>query len=91
MKLALLLPMLSLAACATSPANQRAACREDVLARFVDQPASVDTSAQMIKASGARAFRWAGPGVSMTMDYRPDRVTAFLNVGLNRIVRVSCG
>lgn len=65
-------------------------CRETGLDRFIGQPASVDVAAEILRESGARTFRWTGPGIAVTMDLRTDRVNAQLDESLSRIVGVSC-
>ena len=50
-------------------------CNHDALARFIGQKASAETGAALLAASGARTLRWGGPGMAMTMDFRPDRLT----------------
>ena len=57
------------------PATAEGPCRNDGLDRFVGQTASEDIGTQLLQASGARALRWGAPGMAMTMDFRPDRVT----------------
>lgn len=79
---ALMIPLL-LAACTTAdgqapgttPATAEGPCRNEGLDRFVGQPASADIGAQLLQASGARTLRWGAPGMAMTMDFRPDRLT----------------
>jgi hypothetical protein len=34
--------------------------------------------------------RWAPPGVAMTMDFRSDRVTVYLDAS-NTITKINCG
>ncbi|MDX3899902.1 MAG: I78 family peptidase inhibitor [Sphingobium sp.] len=70
--------MAPLAACATMEepaAAPKGACRNEVVAGFVGRAADADTGAAMLKASGAKTLRWGGPGMAMTMDFRPDRLT----------------
>lgn len=57
------------------PAAAEGPCRNEGLDRFTGQKASADVGAQLIKASGAKTLRWGGPGMAMTMDFRPDRLT----------------
>ncbi|WP_420143783.1 I78 family peptidase inhibitor [Sphingobium sp.] len=72
-----------LAACAgsgeagpgTPPAMAEGPCSNDGLAPFTGQKASAETGAALLKASGAKSLRWGGPGMAMTMDFRPDRLT----------------
>lgn len=99
-KLALLSTAL-LAACGVTPAPDLEipvrgetpgfTCRSDGLDRFVGQLANVDVAAEIQRASGARSLRWTGPGMAVTMDYRPDRVNVNLDERLFRIAGISCG
>lgn len=57
------------------PAMAEGPCRNDGLDSFVGQKASADSGAALLKASGAKTLRWGGPGMAMTMDFRPDRLT----------------
>ncbi|MBA4753448.1 MAG: peptidase inhibitor I78 [Sphingobium sp.] len=68
---------LALTACATTAPPPVAAgpCNHDALAAFTGQKASAETGAALLAASGARTLRWGGPGMAMTMDFRPDRLT----------------
>jgi len=83
MRLAIMTMLPLLAACmgagsegslATSTATE-GSCRNRGLDRFVGQTASAALGAELQKASGARALRWAAPGMAMTMDFRPHRLT----------------
>jgi hypothetical protein len=65
-------------------------CRNGSLAQFTGQPASQDLGARMLAASGGRVIRWVPKGAAVTMDYRADRVTAYLD-SANRVERASCG
>lgn len=76
------LPLALLAACAGNgatpaipPALSDAPCRNEGLDRFIGQKAGADIGTQLLAASGARTLRWAAPGMAMTMDFRPDRLT----------------
>jgi hypothetical protein len=95
MRHACLLPLLALAACATVPADPLVAwpagtCRNDALASFVGQPATPALAKQMLAASGARALRWVAKGMMVTMEFREDRLTVYLDAA-NRVERASCG
>ena len=79
---ALMIPLL-LAACNAAggqspspiPATTEGPCRNDGLDRFVGQTATAEIGTQLLEASGARTLRWGAPGMAMTMDFRPDRLT----------------
>ena len=92
-----LIIVLGCAGCAATPGSGPAAapepkalCKADALPPFIGQTASVATGAAILKASGARTLRWAGPGMAVTMDYRPDRVTVSYDENM-AITRASCG
>jgi hypothetical protein len=89
-----LLPIVALTACATAPATPVIAgsagtCRKDALASFVGQVSTEALGKQMLAASGARALRLVPKGMMVTMDYRDDRLTVYLDAA-NRVERASC-
>ncbi len=98
MKYAICLSALLLAACATVPVDPISAepvepaetCRRDSLASFVGQPADEALGARMLRQSGARKLRWVAKGMMVTMDYRGDRLTVYLDAA-NRVERANCG
>lgn len=84
-----------LAACATAepPAmDQRPGfvCKDGSLPSFVGQTASQELGARMLAATRARTIRWVAKGMMVTMDFRADRLTVYLD-GANRVERASCG
>jgi hypothetical protein len=83
-----------LASCATAAPPARSApgaeCRSDDLGRFAGREATDVVRDEILRASGARVLRWVQPGMMVTMEFRADRVTAWLAAG-NRIERVNCG
>ena len=79
---ALMIPLLAAACTATDgqgpgtpPVTAEGPCRNDGLDRFIGQTATADLGTQLLQASGARTLRWGAPGMAMTMDFRPDRLT----------------
>lgn len=88
--------LLPLSACAAVPgeppvmAEPLDLCRREALPSFVGREATQQIGADMLAASGARALRWVAKGMMVTMDYRGDRLTVYLD-GANRIERASCG
>ena len=89
------LALLPLAACTIAESKPvdgvpMASCSNESLAQFTGQPASQELGARMLAASGARVIRWVPKGGVVTMDYREDRITAYLD-GSNRVERASCG
>lgn len=75
---------------ATPPAIAEGPCRNDGLDRFVGQKASAEVGAALLKASGAKTLRWGGPGMAMTMDFRPDRLTVSYDETMG-ITSAQCG
>lgn len=104
-KLASLAPAL-LAACATNSAPAPAApaeapipirgetpghtCRTAATSQFIGQRGTSKTGAAIKRASKAAVLRWAPPGTLLTMDFRADRVTAYLGPD-RKITKISCG
>lgn len=96
-KLVLLVPALASAACSTVPAQTPVhgvtpghQCQADGAARFVGQPATSETGAAIMRATGAAVLRWAPPGVMLTMDFREDRVTVRTGPD-GKITEIRCG
>jgi hypothetical protein len=89
-------PML-LAACSTAPAGTPVhgetpghICTEDGTSQFVGQTRSDSVGAEIKRVSNAAVLRWAPPGVMLTMDFRSDRVTVWLDAA-NKITKLRCG
>lgn len=57
---------------------------------FRGQPASAQVGAQIMAAARAPHLRWVAHGMIVTMEYRANRVTAWLGAD-SRIERVVCG
>jgi hypothetical protein len=57
---------------------------------FIGQAASETTAASIKHATKAAVLRWAPPGTMLTMDYREDRVTVWLDEN-RKITKVRCG
>ena len=90
-----ILSALALAACTTVPAEgtespTAGACKDEGLSGFVGRDATEATGSELLKQSGANAFRWVPKDSIVTMEFRADRVTAYLDAN-NKIERVSCG
>ena len=64
-------------------------CNGSNLQQFVGQPQSPDLEAQMLRVSGAKTVRWVPQGTAVTMEFRSDRLTVFLD-GQNKVERLSC-
>jgi hypothetical protein len=86
-----------LAACSTAPAQPVVhgqtpghACKIEGTEQFVGQTRSDAVGAEIKRVSNAAVLRWAPPGVMLTMDFREDRVTVWLDPA-NKITQVKCG
>jgi hypothetical protein len=91
--------VLSLSACASSPAAQDAAsattsgsgvCQADKVQWAVGQEANQANMGRVWRESGAGLIRPIGPNQAVTRDYREDRVNVELD-DKNQITKVSCG
>ena len=95
MRKMVLLILTPLAACGTAepvgpvPAPVDA-CAPATLGQFTGQPATSELGAAMQRATGKTALRWVRPGMAVTMDYREDRLTVYLDAA-GRVERASCG
>ena len=99
MRSALVVIPVALAACSTAPAPAETpvhgetpghTCTTDGTDQFVGQTRSDAVGNQIKQASHAAVLRWAPPGVMLTMDFRADRVTVWLDA-LNKITQIKCG
>jgi hypothetical protein len=99
MRKVLLFTPVVLGACATQPTvpvsidqvPPGSTCTQSsVLDSFVGQPATAEVGARLLAASRARTLRWVAKGMMVTMEYRADRLTVWLDAN-NRIERVTCG
>lgn len=86
---------LLLSACATQaapPAQGPAAphkCDPSNIEQFVGQQKSSELEQKMLQVSGASLVRWAPFGTAITMEFRADRLTVFLDEA-NKVSRISC-
>ena len=95
MRRALTVISLPLAACSTTQTPVRGdtpghQCKAEGTEQFVGQPGTSETGAAIMRASNAGALRWAPPGVMLTMDFREDRVTVWLDPA-GKIMQIRCG
>lgn len=58
--------------------------------QFIGRTVNSETGAAIMRVSHAAVLRWAPPGVMLTMDYREDRVTVYLDASA-RITKINCG
>jgi hypothetical protein len=93
---------LALAACSTQAAPPPPAdttpvhgvtpghnCDNTNIQQFVGQQRSAALEAEMLKVSNAAFVRWAPFGTMVTMEFRSDRLTVFLDAN-DRVERISC-
>jgi hypothetical protein len=97
MRRALLFAPPLLAACSTAPADTPVhgvtpghKCQVEGTSQFIGQKRTSAIGAAVKRASHAAVLRWAPPGVMLTMDYREDRVTVWLDPA-NTITQIKCG
>ena len=97
-KMLVVFPVL-LGACSTAPAPAETpvhgetpghSCRQDGTDQFVGQTRSDAVGAQIKQVSHAAVLRWATPGIMLTMDFRADRVTVWLDAA-DKITKIRCG
>jgi hypothetical protein len=65
------------------------ACAPASLARYTGLPATDVTAGRMKRETGKTALRWVRPGMVVTMDYREDRLTVYVDAA-NKVERASC-
>ena len=89
-----LLMLASLPACTSvapaTPAPPADACLSATLDQFIGQRQSKELGARMLRETGKTALRWVRPGMAVTMDYREDRLTVYLDAA-SKVERASCG
>jgi hypothetical protein len=91
----------ALAACSTQPApppedttpvhgvTPGHTCNNSNIQQFVGRQRSADLETEMLRVSNAAFVRWAPFGAMVTMEYRADRLTVFLDSN-DRVERISC-
>jgi hypothetical protein len=87
---------LALSACATAqpvPAGSAGdpahTCNNSNIQQFVGKARSSELERQMRLVSHAAVVRWVPRGTAVTMEFRADRLTVFLDEN-NRVERISC-
>jgi len=58
--------------------------------KYIGQSGTGETGAAIQQATNAAVLRWAPPNTMLTMDYREDRVTIWLDAA-NKITKIRCG
>ena len=86
-----------LTACSTAPAQIPVhgetpghTCKVEGTERFIGQIRSDQVGNEIKRVSNAAVLRWAPPGVMLTMDYRADRVTVWIDPA-SKITQIKCG
>ena len=74
----------------TAPAAPAGTCRSIDMAPFVGQVQSDALDQRLRAATGAKTVRWVAKGMMVTMDFREDRLTVYLDEA-RRIERAACG
>jgi len=64
-------------------------CNDSNIQQFVGRQATAELGAEMQRVSGAAIVRWVPHGTMITMEYRSDRLTVYLDAN-NRVERISC-
>lgn len=72
------------------PIDQGSACNPDVLPPYVGKTVTPALLEEIKSRSGAQFMRVGKPGMAMTMDFRADRITLFVDSD-NRIETINCG
>jgi hypothetical protein len=97
-----LLPLLVLAGCTPTVANEtppagmdaaapdEGACRIDGLTDLVGKQADEALVADALKRSGAKSSRSIGPDTMVTMDFRPDRLNIHTDAA-GTVTHFRCG
>jgi hypothetical protein len=73
----------------TSP-GEAGVCDAARAQALVGQQATAEVGQRLLALTGARNLRWVAPGMAVTMDFRPDRLTVTYDETM-RIERISCG
>jgi hypothetical protein len=58
--------------------------------RFIGQRGTTANGAAIKRVSKAAVLRWSPPNTMLTMDYREDRVTVWVNAA-KKITQIRCG
>ena len=94
MRNAIILATFILSACTTASADapepaSAGKCSADKVSGFVGRDATPEIGAELVRQSGASVLRWAAKGSMLTMDFRADRLTVYLDAN-NKIERLDC-
>jgi hypothetical protein len=91
------LALLAVAACAQAPAKPIIhgqtpghSCKTDGTDQFIGKTRSQRLEGAIRRVSNAAVLRWAPPGIMLTMDYRADRVTVWVDSS-GKVTQLKCG
>jgi hypothetical protein len=87
-----LLPLLAIvpmAGCMTPPAPS-AGCNADGVQGYVGQRYTADLARQVRQRSGSDTLRAVAPGMAVTMEFNPNRVTIAYDES-QTVTRITCG
>jgi hypothetical protein len=91
------LALVALGACSAAPARPIIhgetpghTCKTDGTDQFVGKSRSKAIEGPIRRVSNAAVLRWAPPGIMLTMDYRADRVTVWVDPS-GTITQLKCG
>jgi len=97
MRSAFLVAPVLLTACTTAPANPPVhgvtpghKCATAGTGKFIGKIGDRSAGAAIKRATNAAVLRWSPPNTMLTMDYREDRVTVWLD-SAKRITQIKCG
>jgi len=97
MRKAIAIAPVLVAACSTVPAQTPVhgetpghTCKVEGTDQYVGQTRTDQIGEEIKRTSKAAVLRWSPPGVMLTMDYRADRVTVWLDPA-NKITKIRCG
>jgi hypothetical protein len=65
-------------------------CQTSGTDKFIGQSGTRENGATILRASNAAVLRWAPPNTMLTMDFREDRVTIWLDAA-SKITKIRCG
>jgi hypothetical protein len=65
-------------------------CRNEGTDQFISLPGNSETGAAILGATHSSVLRWAPPGVMLTMDFSPSRVTVRLGPD-GKVTAINCG
>ena len=65
-------------------------CKASGTDKFIGHIGSSETGAAILRATRAAVLRWAPPNTMLTMDYREDRATVWVDTD-KKITKIRCG